>query len=112
MKRRRLIFMRSQWNFLGSPVLVLCPQILIVGVEEILLLNACLLAHHGRVAALVSRVAAGSTLKSEENGAAIRSPSKKVEYVGQDLILTVGMLSLENKGNFVILHSVRDSRQY
>ena len=104
--------MRSQWNFLGSPVLVLCPQILIVGVEEILLLNACLLAHHGRVAALVSRVAAGSTLKSEENGAAIRSPSKRVEYVGQDLILTVGMLSLEKKGNFVILHSVRDSRQY
>ena len=94
------------------PLLVLSPKILIVGVEEVLELNARLLAHHGRVAALVSRVAAGSTLKSEENGAAIRSPSKRVEYVGQDLILTVGMLSLENKGNFVILHSVRDSRQY
>ena len=51
--------MRSQWNFLGSPVLVLCPQILIVGVEEILLLNACLLAHHGRVAALVEQGCGG-----------------------------------------------------
>ena len=66
-------------------------------VREVLALNARLLAHHGRVAALVSRVAAGSTLKSEENGAAIRSPSKRVEYLGQDLILTVGMLSLEKK---------------
>ena len=62
---RQLIFMMSQWHFLGSPRRP---------VKE----------------------ASGLVLNRVGKGPAMRSPSKRVESVGQVLIFTVGMLSPQN----------------